>query len=188
MAEKEIITEEELLRRLRDPQKKRAAFDLATHLFGRNIYWHIRRIVYNHDDASDLLQNTFLKAWIAIDDFRGDSKVSTWLYRIAVHEALAFIKKRKKQSERRVDITETNSYLLEQHEGPSHFDGDETERKFQKALETLPPKQRLVFNLRYYDEMPYAEISAVTGTSEGALKASYHHAARKIEKLLVPDD
>ena len=168
------ITEEELQRQLADPATRRSAFATVVHLYSKQIYWQIRRMVYVHEDADDLVQNTFIKAWEAIGGFSGEAKVSTWLYRIATYEALNFIKKRRSEEEQRIDAgsDEEASYEL----------------RFQKALLSLPPKQQLVFRLRYYDEMPYEEMAALTGTSEGALKASYHLAMKKVTEQLKSSD
>lgn len=147
-------------------------------------------MVYSHDDASDLVQNTFIKAWEAIEGFRGEAKVSTWLYRIAMYEGLNFIKQQKRRDEMhlRPEDDAQSEYLMSRLESDAYFDGDDYERRFQEALVTLPEKQQLVFRLRYYDEMPYEQISQLTGTSVGALKASYHHAQKKITALLGEEE
>lgn len=183
---KSTITEEELQRSLSDPRSRREAFGLAVEMYAQQIYWQLRRMVYSHDDASDLVQNTFIKAWEALDSFRGDAKLSTWLYRIAMHEGLNFLKQEKRKQELylRPEEDATASYLINKLEGDEYFDGDDYERRFQAALASLPEKQGLVFRMRYYDELPYDEIAQLTGTSVGALKASYHHAYKKIEALL----
>ena len=139
-------------------------------------------MVIDHDDANDVLQNTFLKAWTSIDNFRGDAKLSTWLYKIAINESITFVNKKKAMNQMSIDDDE--SFLVNQLESDEWFDGDEAQRNLQRAIATLPEKQRLVFNLRYYDEMKYDEMSEILGTSEGALKASYHHAVKKIEQFL----
>lgn len=184
------ITEEELQRQLANPATRRSAFATVVRLYSKQIYWQIRRMVYVHEDADDLVQNTFIKAWEAIGGFRGEAKVSTWLYRIATYEALNFIKKRRSEEEQRVDAgsDEEASYLLGRLVADEYFDADEAELRFQKALLSLPPKQQLVFRLRYYDEMPYEEMAALTGTSEGALKASYHLAMKKVTEQLKSSD
>ena len=186
MADKLLISEEELLEELRDPARRRMAFEKVVRLYNRKLYWQIRRMVLSHDDTDDLLQNTFMKAWSALDGFRGEAKLSTWLYRIAMYESLNFLKKKKIEDDMSISITD--SYLLDNLTGDVYFDGDEAEIAFQKAILELPDKQRLVFNLRYYDEMPYEKMAEITGTSEGALKASYHHAVKKLERFLSPDD
>ena len=176
-----LITEEDLQRQLADPATRRGAFASVVRLYARQIYWQIRRMVYTHEDADDLVQNTFIKAWEAIEGFRGEAKVSTWLYRIAMYEALNFLKKRRSEE---ADA----EYLLSRLQADEYFDADEAEERLQRALLSLPPKQQLVFRLHYYDEMPYDQMAQLTGTSEGALKASYHHAYKKILELLGQED
>lgn len=173
-----------LIEELKDPVKRRSAFVLLVKNYSRALYWQIRRIVVNHDIADELVQETFLKAWRGLDSFRGESRIYTWLYRIAVCEALNYVGKAKRRSENEVEITEDNSYLIENIAGDPYFDGDAAELLFQKAIATLPTKQKQVFLLRYYDEKSYAEISELTGTSEGALKASYHHAVAKVKQYI----
>jgi len=150
--------------------------------YSSKLYWHIRRLVILHEDADDALQNTFINAWRSIGEFRNESALYTWLYTIATNEALTLINKRKKNSA--VSIDDLGNYFENSHEGSTWFDGDEAEVKLQNAILKLPEKQRIVFNLKYYDEMTYVDMSKVLDTSEGALKASYHHAVKKIEKML----
>lgn len=142
-------------------------------------------MVLSHDDANDLLQNTFMKAWMNIDNFRGDSKLSTWLYKISVNECLTFLSRQNLTQFTSLDSAE--SLLASKLDSDPYTDGDAIELKLQKAILTLPEKQRLVFQLRYYDEMKYEDMSAMLGTSVGALKASYHHAAKKIEEYLTSE-
>jgi len=144
----------------------------------------VRKIVICHDDADDVVQNTFIKAWKSLPNFRGDSQLYTWLYRIATNEALSFLKKKKKHLFQSIDSV---SFELESKVDSSYFTGTEIEKKLQKAILTLPTKQRLVFNMKYFDELKYDEISEILGTSVGALKANYHHAKQKIEKYLTKD-
>ena len=144
----------------------------------------MRKIVICHDDADDVVQNTFIKAWKSLPNFRGDSQLYTWLYRIATNEALSFLKKKKKHLFQSIDSV---SFELESKVDSSYFTGTEIEKKLQKAILTLPTKQRLVFNMKYFDELKYDEISEILGTSVGALKANYHHAKQKIEKYLTKD-
>lgn len=165
-----------------DPNK---GFSLVVEKYSSRLYWHIRRLVIIHEDADDALQNTFINAWKSMGDFRNESSLYTWLYTIATNEALALINKRKRNAA--VSIDELGSHFANSHEGSTWFDGDEAQVKLQNAILKLPEKQRIVFNLKYFDEMPYEEMSKVTSTSEGALKASYHHAVKKIEKLLGGD-
>lgn len=150
--------------------------------YQERLYWHIRQMVLVHDDANDVLQNTFLKAWKALDSFRGDSQLSTWLYRIATNETLTFLAQKRMRNVMSIDDTE--DVLFNSMRADSYFDGDEAQLKLQQSILTLPEKQRLVFNMRFYDEMPYEQMSAILETSVGALKASYHHAAKKVEDFL----
>lgn len=149
--------------------------------YSEQLYWQIRRIVYSHEDANDLLQNTFIKAWTNIDYFRGDAKLSTWLYRIALNECLTFLNKQRAATT--VSLDDPEADVLQKLESDPYFSGDKIQITLQKALLTLPEKQRMVFNLKYYQEMKYEEMSEIFGTSVGALKASYYHAVRKIEKF-----
>lgn len=158
-------------------------FSLLVGTYSQKLYWHIRRIVILHEDANDALQNTFINVWKNINGFRNDSSLYTWLYAIATNEALAVLNKRRKNST--VALDDIAGFFENSTEGSTWFDGDEAEKKLQNAILRLPEKQRIVFNLRYYDEMSYEEMSKVLDTSEGALKASYHHAAKKIENMLL---
>ena len=160
-------------------------FRLLVESYSQKLYWHIRRLVILHEDADDALQNTFINVWKSIGNFRSDSSLYTWLYTIATNEALALINKRKRNAA--VTIDDLGSYFANSQEGSTWFDGDEAQMKLQNAILQLPEKQRIVFNLKYFDEMTYEEMSKVLKTSEGALKASYHHAVKKIEKILVND-
>ncbi|HEX7493966.1 MAG TPA: RNA polymerase sigma factor [Bacteroidales bacterium] len=160
-------------------------FRLLVEKYSSKLYWHIRRLVIIHEDADDALQNTFMNAWRSIDNFRSDSSLYTWLYSIATNEALTLINKRKRNAA--VAIDDLGSYFANSQEGSTWFDGDEAQMKLQNAILQLPEKQRIVFNLKYYDEMTYEEMSKVLKTSEGALKASYHHAVKKIEKTIIKD-
>lgn len=169
---------------LQDPYRQRKAFELIVAEYSEQLYWQIRRMVLSHDDANDLLQNTFMKAWSNVEYFRGDAKLSTWLYRIALNESLTFLNKQRAQLLQAGASIEENDAAISKLTGDSYFNGDETALLFQKALHTLPEKQRIVFNLKYFEEMKYEEMSEVVGTSVGALKASYHHAVKKIEQFL----
>ena len=179
-----IYHEETILNGLRsgDPSVQRKAFKETVDYYSEKLYWQIRKMVLSHEDANDLLQNTFIKAWMSIDLFRGESKLSTWLYKIAVNESLTFLAKQRAHSHISMDDSEV--YLSEKLEADDYFDGDAAQLKLQKAIQTLPEKQRLVFNMRYFDEIPYEEMSKMLDTSSGALKASYHHAVKKIEDFL----
>lgn len=160
-------------------------FRLVVEKYSSRLYWHIRRLVILHEDADDALQNTFINAWKGMGDFRSDSSLYTWLYTIATNEALSLINKRKRNAA--VSLDDLGSYFANSAEGSTWFDGDEAQKKLQNAILRLPEKQRIVFNLKYFDEMPYEEMSKVLSTSEGALKASYHHAVKKIEKYITED-
>jgi RNA polymerase sigma-70 factor (ECF subfamily) len=171
-----------LLEMLRDESRRRRGFDILVKEYSENLYWQIRKMVLSHDDANDVLQNTFLKSWANLDQFRGDSKISTWLYRIAINETYTFLnKERQKNQSGILDLEDTMAQNLQ---GDPYFDGDEAQKKFQKAILSLPEKQRMVFNMKYYDELKYEQMSEILGTSVGALKASYHYAVRKIEAFM----
>ena len=174
--------EKEIIALLQDPARQREAFEAIVKEYSEQLYWQIRRLVFSHDDANDILQNTFIKAWINIDYFRGDAKMSTWLYRIALNECLTFLNKQRAANQ--LSIDEADKELLNKLESDTYFDGDDTQKIFLQAIHTLPEKQQIVFNLKYFKEMKYEEISEIVGTSIGALKASYHHAVKKIEAFL----
>ncbi len=178
-------TEAELLLQLSQPAKRAKAFSTIVRTYQERLYWHIRKMVLSHDDSNDILQNAFMKAWNALDGFRGDSQISTWLYRIATNETLTFISNKRMRSTSSIDDVEEN--LLRNLQSDTFFTGNEVEMKLQKAILTLPEKQRLVFNMKYFDDITYDEMEAILGTSTGALKASYHHAVKKIEKFLNPE-
>ena len=173
--------EREVLALLQDEKTQRRGFEMIVAQYSEQLYWQIRRMVYSHEDANDLLQNTFVKAWTSIDYFRGDAKLSTWLYRIALNECLTFLSKQRAMST--VSLDDPEADVLQKLESDPYFSGDKIQAKLQKALLTLPEKQRMVFNLKYYQEMKYEEMSEIFGTSVGALKASYYHAVKKIEKF-----
>jgi len=178
-------TEDEIIAQLRDPALQRDAFAIVVNIYGEKLYWQIRKMVLNHDDANDLLQNTFLKAWMNIDYFRGEAKLSTWLYKIAINECITFLNRQRTMNN--VSMDDADVYLLERLKGDEYFDGDEAQKKLQQAILQLPEKQRLVFNMKYFDEMKYDDMSEILGTSVGALKASYHHAVKKVEEFLTKD-
>lgn len=173
--------EEEIVRQLQDERTRRQAFSQVIAVYQERLYWHVRKMVLVHEDADDVLQNTFLKAWKNLDSFRGESKLSTWLYRIAINESITFLNKQRQ--ERQLTVDEENSFMLDSLQADPYFDGDELQLLLQEAILTLPDKQRQVFNLRYFDEMKYEDMSDLLGTSVGALKASYHIAAKKIEEF-----
>jgi len=172
----------ELLVQFRNPITKEKAFTSIIKKYQEKLYWHVRRMVIDHEDANDVLQNVFLRVWNGLENFREDSQLYTWLYRIATNECLTYIEQQKKRSA--VPLDESEGGLSNKIKADSHFDANRLEWKLQLAIQQLPEKQRIVFNLRYYDEMPYEEMSRVLETSEGALKASYHHAVKKIEDYI----
>ena len=180
------VDETLLLKQLKDPQTQRRAFESVVRQYSEQLYWQVRRIVLTHDDANDVLQNAFLKAWQALDSFHGDSKLLTWLSRIAINESLDFMRRQKNISAVSTDDAELG--VANQLMADDYFDGDETEAQLQEAIASLPDVQRTVFQLRYYDEMKYSEISRMLDTSEGALKASYHIAVKKITEFFRSRD
>lgn len=182
----QTLTEEQLIQQLQDPATRRQAFSLVIHRYQEQIYWQIRKMVFDHDDASDVLQNTLLKAWQACGTFRGDSKLSTWLYIIARNESLNLLARR--QAEKEMTLDDPDGYVMDCQEADQYFDGDDAQRLLLEAIAQLPAKQREVFNMRYYDELPYEDISRITGTSVGALKASYHFAVEKISAYVKKNE
>lgn len=181
-----MYDEQHVLELLKEEGTQREAFSMIVDRYKEQLYWQIRRMVLSHDDANDILQDTFIKAWTNINYFRGDAKMATWLYRIALNECLTFLSKQKEQTE--VNIDNTDGGMLQNIEGDTYFNGDKALKLLQEALLTLPVKQRMVFNMKYYQEMKYEEISEIIGTSVGALKASYFHAVKKIEKYIESND
>lgn len=177
--------ENKLIERLQNEKTQHFAFSELVKEYSEPLYWQIRKIVLSHDDANDVLQNTFIKVWTSIDNFRGDSKLSTWLYRIAVNEAITFLNKLRSQNN--ISVDDADTFLLSKLESDEYFDGDAAQLQLQKAVLTLPEKQRIVFNMKYFDEMKYEDMSEILDTSVGALKASYHHAVKKIEEFLSTD-
>lgn len=175
--------EKETILMLQDPSMQRKGFERIVKAYSEQLYWQIRRMVVSHDNANDLLQNTFIKAWTNLDYFRGDAKISTWLYRIALNECLNFLNKQR--AENRLSLDDADAALANKLESDPYFNGDETQKLFQKAILQLPEKQRIIFNLKYFQEMKYEEMSEILGTSVGALKASYHHAVKKIEDFFI---
>ncbi len=176
------LHDNELLTQFRQPATKEKAFTAIIKKYQEKLYWHIRRMVVTHEDTDDVLQNVFIKVWRNLDNFREDSQLYTWLYRIATNESLTFLENKKRKAS--ISLDNEAAGLENLVRADEHFDANKLEWKLQLAIQQLPEKQRLVFNLRYYDEMPYEEMSRVLDTSEGALKASYHHAARKIEDYI----
>ena len=177
------IQDTELLLQFRDPENKERAFTAIIKKYQEKLYWHIRRMVVEHEDANDVLQNVFIRVWNGLENFREDSQLYTWLYRIATNECLSYLEQQKRKSA--LSFDEMESGLSNKIVADKYFDPNKLEWKLQLAITSLPEKQRIVFNLRYYDEMPYEEMSRVLETSEGALKASYHHAVKKIEEFML---
>jgi RNA polymerase sigma factor (sigma-70 family) len=177
------IQDTELLLQFRDPDTKEKAFTAIIKKYQEKLYWHIRRMVVEHEDANDVLQNVFIRVWNGLENFREDSQLYTWLYRIATNECLSYLDQQKRKSS--LSFDEMESGLSNKIVADKFFDPNKLEWKLQLAIQQLPEKQRVVFTLRYYDEMPYEEMSRVLDTSEGALKASYHHAVKKIEDYIL---
>ncbi|WP_440880541.1 RNA polymerase sigma factor [Tenacibaculum sp. C7A-26P2] len=177
-----MIDEKLLIKQLQDRSLKEIAFKTCVDEYKRCLYWHIRKIVYLHEDANDVVQNTFIKVYKNIDSFKGNSKLYSWLYRIATNEAISFINKKAK--EQNLDITDYQQQITSNLSSDYWFDGDEIQLILQKAIATLPQQQQLVFNMKYFDEMKYNDISEILSVSVGSLKASYHHAVKKIERYI----
>ena len=175
-------TEGDFLNRLKSPDTRNVAFDELVRLYQRPLYYHIRRMLNGHEDTDDVLQNTFLAAWRFIEQFRGDASLKTWLYRIATNETLSFIEKQKKRQ--RSDLTQLENTQSHSSSAQPNLSSDEIVALLTHAIATLPEKQKLVFNMRYYDEMSFREISEILETTEGGLKANYHHAVKKIESFI----
>ena len=170
------------VRALKHPDSRDEAFSSLVSEYKERLYWHIRKIVIDHDDANDVVQNTFVKIHLNIESFKENSSLYTWMYRIATNESISFINKRAK--ERKVSISEIHSELATTLQSDVYFSGDEIQHILQKAIATLPTKQQLVFNMKYFDELKYSQISEILNTSVGALKASYFHAVKKIETYI----
>lgn len=171
------LDEAEVIRLLASSEGRQKVFPMIVDQYSQSLYWKIRSIVLTHEDTDDVLQNTFLKAWKSLPTFQGKAKLSTWLYRIAINESLDFLRHQKTAalSSADADLSVANRLLAD-----DYFDGDKSQAVLQEAIATLPDVQRMVFTLRYYDEMKYSEMSEILGTSEGSLKASYHIAVQKI--------
>lgn len=180
------VEDEEILEKFSSERTRNEAFNLLISKYQEKIYWHVRRLVIDHDDADDLVQEVFIKVWKNLEKFRSDSKLYTWIYRIATNESITFLNKKKQHNHTPLDeiSTELSDTLVES----SYFNGDAVQKKLQQAILTLPEKQRLIFNMKYYDELKYEEISEILGTTVGALKASFHIAVKKIEVFMLNDD
>ena len=181
----EEYSDQELLQQFGVESTRSNAFDLLVKKYQKRLYWHIRKLVVDHEDANDMLQNVWIKIWNGLAKFRSDAGLYTWMYRIATNECLTFLN--KKRNKLLIPLVDVENQLSQSLEGDMYFSGDAIQLKLQKAILSLPEKQRIVFNMRYYDEMKYGEMSEVLGTSVGALKASYHHAAKKIETFISGD-
>ena len=180
------MDEKEIIKQLNDPKTQRKAFEKVVRMYSEQLYWHVRRVVLSHDDADDVLQNVFMKAWTHLDSFSQESRISTWLYRIAINESIDFMRRQKKQQQVSVDnedLSVANMLMAD-----DYFDGNQTQAMVQEAISQLPDVQRTVFNMRYFDEKKYSEISQVLHTSEGSLKASYHIAVKKISEFFKQHD
>ncbi|MCA0132210.1 RNA polymerase sigma factor [Winogradskyella alexanderae] len=178
-----MTDESQFILRLQDPKSKEGAFRELLQLYKERLYWHIRKIVINHDDADDVLQNTFIKVYKSIDKFKGESKLFSWLYRIATNESITHLNKNAKRLQ--ISNEEQKSNAINNLTADVYFEGDEIQLKLQKAIASLPQKQQLVFNMKYFDDIKYKDMADILETSEGALKASYHIAVKKIETYLT---
>lgn len=175
-----------ILSKFQDEKTRNEAFNLLLKKYQQKLYWHIRRMVIDHDDADDLIQDTFVKIWKNLPGFRSDAQLYTWMYRIATNECITFLNKKKQKNN--IPLDDVAYELADTLADSSYFNGDQAQLKLQQAILTLPEKQRLVFNMKYYDDMKYEEMSEVLGTSVGALKASFHLAVKKIESFLLSRD
>ena len=185
----EMYIEEKLIRQLRNPATREQAFTLLVSEYQEKLYWQIRRMVTSHQDTDDVLQNVFLKAWQGLDSFRAESRLSTWLYRIAYNETLNYLQRNSRNSiSLSIGESDDDGNMRIDLESDSYFDGDKAERQLQEAIAQLPPKQRQVFNMKYFQEMKYEDMSDILGTSIGALKASYHHAVQKVTSFFENND
>jgi len=180
------VSDTEILSKFQDEKTRNEAFNLLLQKYQQKIYWHVRRMVVNHDDADDLVQDVFIKIWKNLPGFRSDAQLYTWMYRIATNECITFLNKKKQKNN--IPLDDVSYELAESLADSTYLSGDKVQLKLQQALVTLPDKQRLVFNMKYYDDMKYEEISEVLGTSVGALKASFHLAVKKIEAHLLSHD
>jgi len=180
------VEDEVILSKFQDEKTRNEGFNLLLQKYQQKIYWHVRRMVIDHDDADDLVQDVFVKVWKNLPGFRSDAQLYTWMYRIATNECITFLNKKKQKNN--IPLDDVAYELADTLADSTYFNGDQAQRKLQQALLTLPEKQRLVFNMKYYEDMKYDEISAVLGTSVGALKASFHLAVKKIEAFLLSED
>lgn len=179
-------TDRDLVTRLKDESTRDVAFRQLVTIYQERLYWHIRKIVINHDDTDDVLQNTFVKVWRNLERFREESALYTWLYRIATNEAITFLNSKKRRN--LMPLNEVSDHLMENLSSDPFFNGDDLQMKLQKAILQLPEKQRIVFNMKYFDDIKYEEMSKILDTSVGALKASFHHAVKKVEEYIKNND
>ncbi|MDT3405249.1 RNA polymerase sigma factor [Mucilaginibacter terrae] len=180
------VSDTEILAKFQDERTRNEAFNLLLKKYQQKIYWHVRRMVIDHDDADDLVQDVFIKIWKNLPGFRSDAQLYTWMYRIATNECITFLNKKKQKNN--ISLDDVSYELAESMADSTYLSGDKVQQKLQQALLTLPDKQRLVFNMKYYDDLKYEEISEILGTSVGALKASFHLAVKKIEAHLLSND
>jgi RNA polymerase sigma-70 factor (ECF subfamily) len=176
------LSDREILDQFSNPETRNYAFNLLVCQYQKRLYWHIRKMVIDHDDSDDILQNVFIKAFNGLGNFREDSKIFTWLYRIATNECITFLNAKKRRFF--IPMVDVEHQLSQNLENDSYFNGDRIQMRLQQAILTLPEKQRLVFNMKYFEDMKYEDMSEILGTSVGALKASYHHAVKKIEEFM----
>lgn len=176
------MEDKELLSKIRNPETRNYGFNILVRTYQQRVYYHIRKMVIDHDDADDLTQEVFIKIHRHIENFREDSQLFTWIYRIATNECLSFLQKKKRRFF--LPVGDVSAELVSKIDHSPNMSGDEIQKKLQKAIIKLPEKQRLVFNMKYYDDLSYEQIAEITNTSVGALKASYHHAVKKIEASL----
>ncbi|HNF72715.1 MAG TPA: sigma-70 family RNA polymerase sigma factor [Chitinophagaceae bacterium] len=181
----ETLSDEEIMKLFRDEATREKAFGILVRKYQERLYWHIRRLLVHHEDTNDVLQNVFIKVWRHLEHFREESSIFTWLYRIGTNESLTFLDQQKRK--RALSLSDDESPLSNRIRSEKGFDANKLEWKLQLAIQSLPEKQRAVFTLRYYDEMPYEKMSEILETSVGALKASYHHAAKKIHEFIVKE-
>ncbi len=179
-----LLTEEQIFKLIRKPKTREKGFQFIVNQYQERLYWHIRKIVLSHDDADDVLQNTFIKVWKALDSFRGESRLYTWMYRIATNECLSHLQQQKRKF---ISAFAEQDYAELNLTDDPYFDGDEATTKLWVAVESLPEKQKLVFKMKYFEDMKYEDISKILGTSVGGLKASYHHAVSKIKEQIVTE-
>jgi RNA polymerase sigma-70 factor (ECF subfamily) len=179
------VPEQEIIALIKDPSSQDKGFRLLVHHYQQLLYWQIRKILLNHEDTDDVLQNVFIKVYRGLHNFKGDSKLSTWMYRIAYNESMTFLKKKSRTV--KIESAELQEYLVDQLEADVYFSGDDIQMELQKALARLPDRQRQVFNMRYYDEIKFKDIAEILELSEGAVKSSYHIAAKKIEQYIKRD-